>query len=175
MSCSRGFKNSYVCCPGTNDVKVLRYRLLCAKKGGLESNQLPPCKDTLRKHCDRTNYVAACWRRSLQSCPQIPSPIGFGWRLEDGKLTIDWMSGKPAPKAVLELLSYQCKRICQLPSCTCLVNGLRCTQLCKLQECTNQREEVADEDLSIDDSASDDELDCLGGGGGSWVRTPTPL
>ena len=35
--------------PGTKDVNVLRYRLFCARKGELESHQLPPCQDTLRK------------------------------------------------------------------------------------------------------------------------------
>ena len=61
------------------------------------------------------------------------------------------MSGEPAPKAVLELLSCQCKRVCQSPSCTCLANGLHCTDMCRLQECTNQPEEAA-EDLTTDDS-----------------------
>ena len=87
--------------PETKDVNVLRYRLFCARKGELESHQLPPCQDTLRKHCERANYQSAIWRRSLQSSPQIPSSIGSGWCLKDGKLTIDWMSGEPATKAVL--------------------------------------------------------------------------
>ena len=58
---------------------------------------------------------------------------GSGWCLNDGKLTIDWMSGELAPKAVLELLSCQCKRVCQLPSYTCLANKLHCTGMCQLQ------------------------------------------
>ena len=91
--------------PGTKDVNDLRYRLFCAKKGGLDSNQLPPCVDTLRKHCERANYQAAIWRRSLQSHPQIPSPAGHGWSLEEDRLVVNWMSGEPAPVAVLELLS----------------------------------------------------------------------
>ena len=123
--------------PGTSDVNELRYRLFCAKKGKLDSNQLPPCADCLRKHALRANYQAAIWKRSLQSCPQVPSPVGSGWCLEDGKLTIDWMSGEPAPQAVLELLSCHCSRICKLPTCTCLTNGLNCTDLCRLQDCTN--------------------------------------
>ena len=97
-----------------------------------------------RKHCERANYQSAIWRRSLQSSPQIPLPIGSGWSLKDGKLTVDWMSREPAPKAVLEFLSCQCKRVCQLPSCTCLANGLHCTDICRLQECTNQPEEATD-------------------------------
>ena len=143
--------------PGTNDVNELRYRLFCAKKGKLDSNQLPPCADCLRKHSLRANYQAAIWKRSLQSCPQVPSPVGSGWCLEDGKLTIDWMSGEPAPQAVLELLSCQCSRICKLPGCTCLTNGLKCTDLCRLQDCTNRREEDAADDAFSDDDQEDED------------------
>ncbi|KAK3751112.1 hypothetical protein QZH41_016239, partial [Actinostola sp. cb2023] len=141
---------------GTTSVNELRYRLFCARKGNLESSQLPPCEDTLRKHCDRSNHQAAIWRRSLQGCPHIPSPVGSGWILEDGKLAIDWMSGEPAPKAVLELLSCHCKRTCKSPGCSCLDNGLKCTDLCKLQDCTNRREPELSEDNNSDD---EDELD----------------
>ena len=62
--------------PGTRDVHLLRYRLFCARKGELESHQLPPCQDTLRKHFERANYRSAIWRSTLQSSPQIPLPIG---------------------------------------------------------------------------------------------------
>jgi len=80
---------------------------------------------TLRKHCDQANYQAAIWRQSLQSCLQIPYPVGHGWSLEEGRLIANWMSGEPAPMAVLGMLSCQCKRRCQLPNCTCLSNGLQ--------------------------------------------------
>ena len=142
---------TYTSNPGTKDVNVLRYRLFCARKGELELHQLPPCQDTLRKHCERANYQSAIWRGSLQSSPQIPLPIGSGLHPKDCKLTIDWMSGEPAPKAVFELLSGQSKRVYQLPSCTCLANGLHCNDMCRLQGCTNQPEE-ATEDLTADDS-----------------------
>ena len=45
--------------PETKYVNHLRYRLLCAKKGDFDSNQLALCVDTLRKHCERANYQAA--------------------------------------------------------------------------------------------------------------------
>ena len=109
---------------GTDDVNILRYRLFYAKKGDIVSRQLPPCQDTLRKHCQRANYQAAVWRRSLQNSPVLPSPIGYGWFMKGESLALDWMTGEPAPKAVLELLSCQCNRLCQLPNCTCLANGL---------------------------------------------------
>ena len=65
-------------------------------------------------------------------------------------MTIDWTSGEPAPKAVLELLSCQCKRVYQLLSCTCLANRLHSTDMCRLEECTNKPEE-ATEDSTADD------------------------
>lgn len=38
------------------------------------------------------NYQAAIWRRSLQSCPQIPSTVCYGWSIEEDKLIVNWMS-----------------------------------------------------------------------------------
>ena len=94
----------------SSDVNDLRYSLFCAKNGEIESHQLPPCKDCLRKHTIRANYQACIWRCSLQCDPSIPDPVGFVWKMgnsTDGELglTIDWMDGKPAPEAVLELLA----------------------------------------------------------------------
>ncbi|KAK3753762.1 hypothetical protein QZH41_016442, partial [Actinostola sp. cb2023] len=141
--------------PGTSDVNELRYRLFCLKRGDVDSNQLPPCNDTLCKHSLRANYQAAVWRRSLQRCPEIPSPVGSGWCTEDDKLVVDWMGVQPAPKAVLQLLSCQCSRSCKLPSCSCLVNGLRCTDMCRLQDCTNRHGE--DDDVVSDDDDNDED------------------
>ena len=98
---------------GTSDVNDLRYFLFCTEKGEVDSSQLPPCVDTLGKHCDGANYQAAIWRQSLQSYSQIPYPVGHGWSLEEGRLIANWMSGEPAPMAVLGMLSCQCKRRCR--------------------------------------------------------------
>ena len=77
-------------------INELRYQLFCAKKGAIESFQLPPCQDTLTKHILRSNYQAAIWRRSHLNNAIVPSPIERGWKLEttsDGgsKINIDWM------------------------------------------------------------------------------------
>ena len=42
-------------CTNVND---LRFELFVKRKGKIESQQLPPCKDCLRKHCLRANYQA---------------------------------------------------------------------------------------------------------------------
>ena len=79
--------------------------MFCAKKGAIERFLLPPCSDSLKKHILRANYQSAIWMRSHINNEVIPSPICKGWKFKtavDGnpKLTIDWMAGFPAPKAV---------------------------------------------------------------------------
>lgn len=116
----------------------LRYTLFCSHKGNIESHQLPSCKDSLAKHLQRANFQAAICKRCLQTHPQTPNPVGKGWKLEDGRLVIDWMDGPAAPQAVLDLLSCKCSRSCKLPSCECLMYGLKCTDMCRLMDCANQ-------------------------------------
>ena len=50
----------------------------------------------------------------------------------------------PAPMAVLELMACKCVKTCKLPDCFCLTNNLKCMEMCKLQTCTNPREEKED-------------------------------
>ncbi|CAM4534943.1 unnamed protein product [Leuciscus chuanchicus] len=66
----------------TTMINKLRYHLFCAKKGEIESHQLPPCKDSLRQHTLRANYQAGIWKRCLEKDPQVPSPVGRGWKME---------------------------------------------------------------------------------------------
>ena len=58
------------------------------------------------------------------------------------------MSGDPAPRAVLELPSCSCTRSCQLPTCRCLANGLKRTDVCRLIDCENRFEESTEEFVS---------------------------
>jgi len=93
----------------------------CAKQGKVDSNQLPPCADCfccLRMYSLRANYQlqAAIWR-SLQSCLQVPSPVGQGWVEDYCNLSIKWMKGKPSPAVLLEFLSCFCVRSCKLSTC----------------------------------------------------------
>lgn len=135
------------------DVNELRYNLFCAKRGEIESSQLPPCKDCLRLHILRSNYQAAIWRHCLVNQPTVPDPKEHGWTTdEEGNLTIEWMRGSPAPDAVLQLMSCKCARACKLPDCTCLANKLKCTDMCKLQNCTNQKTDDEEKEVDLDES-----------------------
>ena len=108
----------YVPSTHATDVNTLRYQLFCARRGEVESSQLPPCGDCLFMHAMRANYQAAIWRRSLQTHPTVPNPTDHEWATDDdGKLVIDWMRGLPAPDSMLQLLSCKCARSCKLPDC----------------------------------------------------------
>lgn len=132
-----------------HDVNELRYHLFCSKN--VQSNKLPPCKDSLQKHVQRACYQAYIWKKALDSKPNIPSPDGNGWAMIQGELTIDWFDLLPAPAALLEFLTCSCKTKCQTGRCTCFSNRLSCTQLCKCgEDCTNHSEN-ADSDTSDDD------------------------
>jgi len=116
-------------------------RLLCEKHAKIDSNQLPPCADTLRMHSLQANYQAAIWQRSLMNCPQVPTPTDHSWVQDDSSLAINWISGEPAPAALLDFLSCSCTRLCVPLTCSCITNGLKCTDICRLQNCENRSEE----------------------------------
>ena len=111
-------------------------------------------------HTMRANFQSGVWRRCLESHPHVPNPEGRGWKKDqDGTLTTEWMRTSPAPDAVIELLLCKCARECKLLICTCLLHGLVCTDMCKLQTYSNQRKEEKqtielgsdDEDNGIED------------------------
>ena len=145
-----------------SNVNELRYHLFCAKKGEIESYQMPPCKDSLKKHVMCANYQAAIWKRCLVADPETPNPINKGWKWEDEReleLAIDWMDGLPAPQAVLDLLACDCRRVCKLPNCECLANGLKCTDMCRLVTCDNQKvEDSVDEEFNEDTGDDKEDL-----------------
>lgn len=118
------------------------------------------------KHAQRANYQAGLWRRCLEQDPQVPSPVGRGWKIEiEGgaeQLVVDWMDGQPAPEAVLDLLACTCPRRCQLPNCVCMSNGLTCTDMCRLLDWENRAsildgEESSDDDVDEDDGEDEQE------------------
>lgn len=59
------------------------------------------------------------------------------------------MIGPAAPEAVLAFISCKCTRTCTLPKCTCLANGLKCTDLCKLDCDNREQNDVMESDIDI--------------------------
>ena len=58
-------------CKTVKDVNEARYAMFCAKRGTIESHQLPPCRDSLHNHIRRANYQCFIWRLCLEQFPDI--------------------------------------------------------------------------------------------------------
>ena len=74
---------------------------------------------------------------------------------DESSLPIDWMDGKPALEAVLELLACRCPRSCRLSDCVCMANVLTCTQTCV--DCRTQAAQEGVEVIVDGDSEEEDE------------------
>ena len=128
----------------------LRYEIFRLKRGDVEPEQLPPCKDCLYQHCLRANYQAAIWRPSLKQHPVNPSPESHDWTVD---CTVPWMNVPPAPEIVLELMAHNCsKSICP----NVLLMSITCTSACKLQDCKNMMDKIHQQDVA---DSSDEESD----------------
>ena len=142
--------------PTSCSVNETRYQLFCKKKN-IQSHQLPPTKAALSKHLQRANYQAYIWKHALEARIEIPDPQGHGWSQVDENLIIDWTNLPPAPESVLEFISCGCKGRCDSRRCSCVRNGLPCTDVCSCQdECLNTSAEC-DDDESDSNSDSEDE------------------
>ena len=153
--------------PKCNDVNELRYRLFCKSKN-LQSHQLPPTKAALENHLKRANYQAFIWKHALE--PNMDqAPDGQGWQQKGDQLEIYWTDQAPAPDAVMKLVCCGCKGSCATRRCSCVSNGLRCTEACACQDscmnCANE-EENEEDDESDDDDNDDDDDDNVGDGDG---------
>jgi hypothetical protein len=128
--------------PG-NDVNHLRYKLFCSLSTSEQS--LPPCKNALIQHSRRANYQAAIHRKALTSCILAPPPDGHGWAINDGVLSIVWMTQPSAPDTLL--VSVSCRK-----------QDLVCTDLCKCTNCENG-DIITDEEVEVGYDCSDDYMD----------------
>ena len=146
----------------TADVSDLRYLIFCAKSGDVGSNQLPPSKRSLRAHILRTNYQTYIWKHSLIAEQNIADPIGNGWKIDGGRLVIDWGYERAAPDEILEFMACKCKKKCIVESCCCASNRLPCTDMCKCKNCDNKNIDlVEEEEESYDFDEMDDYYDDL--------------
>ena len=144
---------------GTNETSITeaRYKKFC-KKSMLDPCMLPPTKGELELHIKRVNCQAFIWEKAVEREPDIPSPVGHGWDVKDGYLEVVWMTEKPAPESILEMIVFSCKRKCGC-GCQFLQHGLNCTDVCSCSDtCTNLLADDWNDD--DDDNNSSDESDC---------------
>ena len=57
-------------------------------------------------HCLRVQYQTLIWRQAHVAYPEIPSPIGCGWKSSpDNGLIIDWIDGDMMPAQLADILA----------------------------------------------------------------------
>ena len=89
---------------------------------------------------------------------EVLSPVGKGWVLGSGQwLEIDWTSRLPALRSIrIEFIAYNCKKSCENKTFECILNGLKCSDLCHLTKCTSQVEMGENVDLYVEEDEKDD-------------------
>ena len=98
----------------------------------MEAEKLPPTLGALIPHIERSNFIAGILKRYKTVVSEIQPLVGNGWQMdEDIEVPIKCLE-LPAPQSVLELVKCGCKGRCKgRGNCSCLKNGLSCTELCK--------------------------------------------
>ena len=141
-----------------SNVDEARYQKFCSRKKTPEPQQLPPTQDVLLCHLKRVCYATKIAKSSLVRCPAIPSPDGYGWKLEDGELKVEWMIRQPIPDDLVEFMACRCQKSkCTQNQCICVAHNLKCTGLCTCKDCENQ--DTRDSDQLSDYDSSDEEFE----------------
>ena len=126
-------------------VKALRWSLF--KKNQAESDRLPPTQAALHQAILRVHYQLLVWNNDHVANPVLPSPEGYGWQDEDGKLVPVMTKLPPAPEEIIQLVQCKCaKSRCSNNRCQCQKAGLVSTDICLCSEdCQNKYAESDDE------------------------------
>jgi hypothetical protein len=110
-------------------------------KGQKALEKLPPTRDALELHLERSNYQAKVWLQANVAIQTVGSPADTGgWRvLENESLEVVWSRLPSIPDACIELVTCGCKSKCKTASCRCSKGGQRCIPACKCnaEDCRN--------------------------------------
>jgi len=111
---------SFVCAmygkPAGCDVNQVRYETFKSRfevnsckmltvQNGVDISLLPPCRTSLKKHCQRANYQSYIWKHAHVAQVEMSSPSGCGWKIDNsGKLVIDWIED-PLPQNLADIMA----------------------------------------------------------------------
>ena len=72
---------------------------------GIDLSLLPPCRASLEMHTRRANYQAFIWCHAHEQFPNVPSPEGHGWKIdEEGSVDYEWTHGFIVPQELIDIL-----------------------------------------------------------------------
>jgi len=87
------------------DLRPSTKSLVVATHSDVDLSLIPPCRSSLRKHCQCVNYQAFVWRSAHVAHQQLPSPVGCVWRSSStGYIIVDWME-ESLPQTLVEILA----------------------------------------------------------------------
>ena len=72
---------------------------------------MPPCRDFLHMHILRCNYQVLIWKIAAEPYPEIPTPIGNGWTMDNDKLIIQWNNEEILSPELIDILSAEPERV----------------------------------------------------------------
>ena len=110
-----------------NDVNKCRQHLFTKKNRPVEG--CPPTRDALLQRIKRAALQSSIWTTCIDKNQVQADYNEWGWILEDGCLSVRWITLPEAPKACQELVSCSCTKRCV--RCKSVTAGLNCTELCK--------------------------------------------
>ena len=124
----------------TNQINEIHYKLFAQKNSNPEN--LPPTEDALIQHIRRVSYQVFIWKIAIHSMINMPSPVGNGWKKQDGYLVPNYLTKDHAPKNIESLITCKCTTGCRTNTCRCRKNSLGCTEACLCPEntCTNSKQ-----------------------------------
>ena len=94
--------------------------------------RLPPTRDSLYFHIQRSHYQALVWRQAHLQHPVLPPPETMGWKMEGTSLIPQLSSLLPIPDACEELITFTCTTGCKTARCSCKPNP--CIASCKCRK-----------------------------------------
>jgi hypothetical protein len=77
----------------------------------------------------------------------------------DGKFKPVMTDALPAPKAIIEMVSCQCKKDCSSHRCSCKMQRLTCTDLCQCSSACENDEDTQKHQISDNDEEDDDYME----------------
>ena len=113
----------------------------------LNARTLPlPKKDLVESQPRTRKYPQAC---NYPNFFASPSPVGYGWKLEDNQLQIVWGTQEPPPESILECVHCKCQKGYKTRRCSCYKSDLKCTEMCQCNSCENS-DILADELIELE-------------------------
>ena len=126
----------YGCDTDLNQERVRLFRDRCNdrnKKRMITLERLPPTADAVKLHAERAYLQIQEWQDNSLD------PESFGWKMVEGVLEPVPMRQAPAPPFLLDVKKCGCSTGGEGGRCSCLGNGLPCTNKCTCIDCKNPK------------------------------------